>query len=328
MNGRNSTGQLRQRLRSILLGNGLLAALLLFSAIVAYIKPSMFRWNSLEGILRQSADIAVIAFPLALLVMTGSVDLSVGSVAAFCAIITTMVSQKLGFLPGVLAGMTTGIAIGALHGFLVSYLRLHPVVTTLGGLTLWQGLSLLLTNAKTVGTGSIPPEVLDYGIGLNHIFFMPIHFYILLVTYIACWALTHRHKFGERALAVGGGERAAFLVGIDVRMTKLLAHALTGLGAALAGLMMLIRSGAVHGSDGDGLEFRALTIVLLGGVSFQGGQGKMRGVLVSLFFMTLLRSSLVMLRTPLYYQHMSSGVLIILALLMESVIRRKGLSKS
>jgi len=92
--------------------------------------------------------------------------------------------------------------------------------------------------------------------------------------------------------------------------------------------MMLIRSGAVHGSDGDGLEFRALTIVLLGGVSFQGGQGKMRGVLVSLFFMTLLRSSLVMLRTPLYYQHMSSGVLIILALLMESVIRRKGLSKS
>lgn len=326
--GSKYSGRLRQKLTSVILENGLLVALILFSAIVAFIKPSMFRWNSLEGILRQSTDIAVIAFPLAILVMSGSVDLSVGSVAAFCAIITTMASQKLGFFTGALVGMSTGIAIGSLHGFLVSYLRLHPVVTTLGGLTLWQGLSLLLTNAKTVGMGSIPPVVLDYGIGLNHILFMPIHFYILLVTYIACWALAHKHKFGERVLAVGGGERAAFLAGIDVRMTKLLAHTLAGLGAALAGLMMLIRSGAVHGSDGDGLEFRALTIVLLGGISFQGGQGKMRGVLVSLFFMTLLRSSLVMLRTPLYYQHMSSGVLIILALLMESSIRKKGLSKS
>jgi len=324
--GSKHSVRLRQRLTAAILENGLLVALILFSAVVAYIKPSMFRWNSLEGIVRQSADIAVIAFPLALLVMSGSVDLSVGSLAAFCAIITTMAAQRLGFFPGALVGMATGIAIGALHGFLVSYLRLHPVVTTLGGLTLWQGLSLLLTNAKTVGMGSIPDSVLDYGIGINQIFFLPVHFYILVAAYIACWALAHKHKFGERVLAVGGGERAAFLVGIDVRITKLLAHALAGLGAALAGLMMLIRSGAVHGSDGDGLEFRALTIVLLGGVSFQGGQGKMRGVLVSLFFMTLLRSSLVMLRTPLYYQHMSSGVLIILALLMESLIRKKGLS--
>ena len=300
-------------------------ALLLFVLVVAFIKPSMFRLRSLEGLLRQSADIAVIVFPFALLVMAGSVDLSVGSVSAFCAIIITQAAHKFGFFPGILIGMITGISIGLINGLLVSYLRLNPVVTTLGGLTLWQGISLILTNAKTVGMGSIPSIVLDYGIGINRILFMPIHFYVLLMTYILFWALAHKHKFGERALAIGGAEKAAFLVGIDVKMTKLIAHALTGLGAALAGLMMLIRSGAAHGSDGDGLEFKVLTIVLLGGVSFQGGQGRMFSVLISLFFIIFLQSSLVMLRTPIYYQYMSSGILIILALLMESFVRNKSL---
>lgn len=322
-----SLSRMRISIKLFFLNNGLLVALLIFSAVVAYIKPSMFRWASIEGIIRQSADIAVIVFPLALLVMTGSVDLSVGSVATFCAIITTIAAQKIGVFPGVLVGIFTGVLIGVFNGFLIGYLRLNPVVATLGGLTLWQGLSLLITNAKTVGMGSVPEAILDYGIGINHIFFLPVHFYILLLIYIAFWAIAHRHKFGERALAVGGGERAAFLVGINIRKTKLIAHAITGLGAALAGIMLLIRSGAVHGSDGDGMEFRALTIVLLGGVSFQGGQGKMRGVLVSLFFMTLLRSSLVMLRTPLYYQHMSSGLLIIIALFMESLSQKSKLAK-
>ena len=327
MDKNNSLSRMHISIKHFFLNNGLLVVLLIFLAVVAYIKPSMFRWASLEGIIRQSADIAVIVFPLALLVMTGSVDLSVGSVATFCAIIITVFSQKFGFLPGVFIGIITGSAIGFLNGFLVGYLRLNPVVTTLGGLTLWQGLSLLLTDAKTVGMGSIPDNVLDYGIGLKHLFFLPIHFYILLFIYIVFWVIAHRHKFGERALAVGGGEKAAFLVGINTRKTKLIAHTITGLGAALAGIMMLIRSGAVHGSDGDGLEFRALTIVLLGGISIQGGQGKMSGVLVSLFFMTFLRSSLVMLRTPLYYQHMSSGLLIIIALLMESLSKRTKLTK-
>jgi ribose transport system permease protein len=323
--GNNSSW--RQRVVPILLENGLLIALLLFACAVYLMKPSMFRWSSLEGMLRQSADIAVVAFPLALLVMAGSVDLSVGSVSAFCAIMTTMAAQSMGFFPGAIVGLMIGALIGSIHGYLVSYLKLHPVVTTLAGLTLWQGLSLILTNAKTVGMGTVPSEILDYGIGLNHVLFLPIHFYILVAVYGICWSLAHAHKFGERALAVGGGEVPAFLAGINVRLTKLLAHTLVGFGAALAGIMMLIRSGAVHGSDGDGLEFRALTIVLLGGISFQGGQGKMRGVVVALFFMSLLRNSLVLLRTPLYYQHMSSGILIILALLMESVIRRNRAGK-
>jgi ribose/xylose/arabinose/galactoside ABC-type transport system permease subunit len=206
---------------------------------------------------------------------------------------------------------------------LVSYLKLHPVVATLGGLALWRGLALLVTDAQTIGMGSVPEAVLDYGIGLRHVLFLPIHFYILLTAYLLCWTAAHKHAFGERLFAVGGDERAAFLAGINVRLVRFIAHVVTGLGAALAGLMMFIRSGAVHGSDGNGLEFGALTIVLLGGISFQGGMGRMRGVLVALFFMSFLRHSLVLLRTPLYLQHMASGILIIVALYVDSLLMRR-----
>lgn len=313
----------RERLLDFITANGLLVALILFVLFVAAVKPSILKWSSLEGIIRQSTDIAVVAFPLALLVIAGSVDLSLGSVASFSAIIMARTALIYGFPTGVLTGLAVAVGIGLVNGLLVGYLKLHPVVTTLGGLTLWRGAALLLTNAKTIGMGAVPGWILDYGIGLNTLLSMPLHLYILSISYLVCWALAHKHRFGERLYAVGGQEKAAFLVGINTKLVKLLAHTLTGFGAGLAGFMMFFRSGAVHGSDGDGLEFRALTIVLLGGISFQGGKGKMRGVLVALFFITFLRYSLVLLRTPLYLQHMASGVLIILALFMDSLLTQR-----
>mgnify|MGYP000505525107 CR=1 FL=1 len=310
-------------LSDLVISNGLLAALLVFVLSVGAAKPSILKWPSLEGIIRQATDLAVIVFPLALLVIGGSVDLSVGSVAALCAIVTAKAAAAAGFPAGVLLGLGLGLALGALNGILVSYLRLNPVVATLGGLALWRGVALLATNAQTIGTGIVPEIILDYGIGLRHILFLPLHFYILLLVYLLCWAAAHKHAFGERLFAVGGDERAAFLAGINVKRVRFIAHLATGLGAAVAGLMMFIRSGAVHGTDGNGLEFAALTIVLLGGVSFQGGLGKMRSVLVALFFLSFLHHSLVLLKTPLYLQHMASGVLIILALFVDSLLMRR-----
>jgi ribose/xylose/arabinose/galactoside ABC-type transport system permease subunit len=319
----SSGGGWTRRLLDFVISNGLLAALVVFVLCVAAAKPSILKWSSLEGIIRQATDIAVVAFPLALLVIAGSVDLSVGSVAGLSGIIMARAAAAFGFPAGVLIGLGTGLMIGALNGVLVSYLKLHPVVATLGGLALWRGVALLVTDAQTIGMGSVPEAVLDYGIGLRHVLFLPVHFYILLIVYLLCWAAAHKHTFGERLFAVGGDERAAFLAGINVRLVKFIAHVMTGLGAALAGLMMFIRSGAVHGSDGSGLEFGALTIVLLGGISFQGGLGKLRGVLVALFFMAFLRHSLVLLKTPLYLQHMASGVLIIVALYLDSLLMRR-----
>lgn len=316
-------GRLVRRLVDIMASNGLLVALIVFVVLVGVAKPSILRWSSIEGIIRQSTDIAVVAFPLALLVIAGSVDLSVGSVAAFSSIVMGMIAERAGFPAGVIAGLATGLAIGALNGVLVSYLGLHPVVATLGGLALWRGAALLVTDAQTMGMGAVPDAVLDYGIGLQQILGLPIHFYILVLAYLACWAIAHRHKFGERLFAVGGDERAAYLTGINVRLTRFVAHVMTGVGAALAGLMMYIRSGAVHGADGNGLEFRALTIVLLGGISFHGGLGRMRGVVVALFFMSFIRHALVLLRTPLYLQHMASGVVILVALYVDGVLTQR-----
>jgi ribose/xylose/arabinose/galactoside ABC-type transport system permease subunit len=312
-----------RRLLDLVISNGLLTALILFVVSVAAARPSLLKWASLEGIIRQSTDLAVVVFPLALLVIAGSVDLSVGSVAALSGIVTAAVSGAAGFPVGVLAGLVLGLAIGALNGLLVSYLGLHPVVATLGGLTLWRGMALLTTNAATIGAGSVPEAVLDYGIGIRHVLLLPVHFYILVAVYLVCWAAAHKQAFGERLFAVGGDERAAFLAGIDVKRVRFIAHVATGLGASLAGLMMFVRSGAAHGSDGNGLEFNALTIVLLGGVSFQGGLGRMRGVLVALFFMSFLRNGLVLLKTPLYLQHMASGVLIVAALYIDSLLMRR-----
>jgi ribose/xylose/arabinose/galactoside ABC-type transport system permease subunit len=312
-----------RRARDFVISNGLLAGLVIFVLAVAAAKPSILRWSSLEGIIRQATDVAVVALPLALLVIAGSVDLSIGSVAGLCGIVMAKVATLAGFPLGVAAGLLLGLAIGALNGALVGYLGPHPVVATLGGLTLWRGLALLTTNAQTIGAGSVPEAVLDFGTGLRSFLYLPVHFYLLLAVALLCWAAVHRHAYGERLFAVGGDEKAAFLTGIDVKLVKFVAHVITGGGAALAGLLTLVRSGAAHGTDGGGLEFGALTIVLLGGVSFQGGQGRIRGVIVALFFMSFLRHSLILLKTPLYLQYMTSGVLIIVALFVDSLLTRR-----
>ncbi len=313
----------RAKLLDFLVSNGLLVALIAFVLAVALAKPSILKWSSLEGIIRHSADIAVVVFPLALLVIAGSVDLSVGSVAALSAIVMAKAAGAFGFPAGVVLGLGLGMVIGALNGALVGYLGLNAVVVTLGGLVLWRGVALLATDAQTIGMGSVPEAVMDLGVGLQPVLHLPVHFYVLLVAYLLCWAIAHKHALGERLFAVGGDERAAYLVGINVRRVKFVAHVITGLGASLAGLMMFVRSGAVHGADGNGLEFDALTIVLLGGISFHGGLGRMRGVAVALFFMVFLRHSLVLLNTPLYLQHMASGILIVVALYVESLLTRR-----
>lgn len=311
------------RIGDLLVSNGLLAALLVLIFSVAAVQPKLPGWASIEGVIRQSTDMAVIVFPLALLVIARSVDLSVGSVAALSGIVVAAASGVVGFPMAVMIGLFVGLLIGLLNGWLVSYLGLHPVVVTLGGLILWKGVALQATNASTIGAGSIPDAVLDFGIGLRQILHLPVHFYILVAVYLACWLAAHKHVWGERLYAVGGDERAAFLAGIDVKRVRFVAHVATGLGASLAGVLMLARSGAAHGSDGNGLEFQALAIVLLGGVSFQGGLGRIRGVLVALLFMSSLRTGLVLLKTPMYFQQMISGILIVAALYMNAVLIRR-----
>jgi len=312
----------RARALNFLVSNGLLVALVAFVLAVTFVKPAMLRWSSLEGIIRYSADIAVVVFPLALLVIAGSIDLSIGSVAALSAIVMAKAAVAFGFPSGIALGLGVGVAIGALNGALVGYLKLNAVMVTLGGLVLWKGVALLVTDAQTIGAGVVPEALMDLGIGLQPVLYLPVHFYILIAVYLSCWALAHKHALGERLFAVGGDERAAYLVGINVGFVKFIAHVITGLGASLAGLMMFVRSGAVHATDGNGLEFDALTIVLLGGISFQGGVGRMRGVIVALFFMIFLRHSLVLMNTPLYFQHMASGILIVVALYVDSVLTR------
>ena len=293
----NRSSDLERRLLDLVVANGLLAALIVFVLSVAAARPSLLRWASLEGIIRQTTDIAVVVFPLALLVISGSVDLSVGSVADLSGIVMARVAVAFGFPAGVLAGLGLGLAIGALNGVLVSYLGLHPVVATLGGLTLWRGVALLTTNAQTIGMGTVPEAVLDFGIGLRHVLFLPVHFYVLLITYLVCWGAAHKHTFGERLFAVGGmsGQPSSR----DQRQARAIRRARDdgpGRGARGADDVHSVGSRAWLGRKRSRVQrphHRASRRCQL-----PGGMGKMRGVIVALFFMSFLRHSLVLLKTP------------------------------
>lgn len=307
------------RLKIFVAQNSTFIALLVLIAFFAAMNPRFFTLGNGQTILLQIAELGLIALPLAFLVMAGTLDLSVGSVASLAAVVSAMVMVGTGnVLLGFLAAIGVGLVAGALNGLLVAYFKLNALVITLGFLSVWGGLALFLTNGATI-TGF--PEAFT---SLGTMTFGPISLQIIVLALFTfgAWYLLNRMPLGRNVLAIGGNSRAAHLMGINVQRTQFLLFVLTSVAAGIAGVLLAAKLHSAPPTVGSGMEIQALTVVLLGGVALEGGSGRITGVIAGLLFVGVLRNGLVIMGVSQFLQTILIGATLVVAVLLDGSVQR------
>ncbi|HWL18483.1 MAG TPA: ribose ABC transporter permease [Bradyrhizobium sp.] len=293
---------------------GILPVLMVIAIGFAVIAPNFLTEGNLLNIIRQSSINIVLAAGMTFVILTGGIDLSVGSVLGACAVIAVSVSLWPGWEGlAVPAALLAGIGFGAANGLLIAYLQLPPFIVTLGTYTAVRGAAYLLANGTTVINNDIG---FDW-IGNAYLGPMPYLVVFALAIIAISWLILHRTVLGVHIYAVGGNPQAARLTGIKVDRVLLFVYALSGLLAGFAGVMSASRLYSANGTVGSGYELDAIAAVILGGTSFVGGIGSILGTLVGALIIATLNNGLTLMNVSYFWQLLVKGIVIILAVIID-----------
>ena len=310
----------KQRMQALIRTLGMLPVLLvmciLFQVLTLWVtgEARFLSWRNLAIIAEQASINTVIAAGMTFVILTGGIDLSVGSILAAAAVVALQVSQMpgLGWLT-IPAGLAAGLLFGLVNGALIAFLKLPPFIVTLGSLTAVRGVARLLANDTTVFNMEAPHMML-----MEKFLGFPWLVYIAIIVVIASWFILRRTVLGMHVYAVGGNESAARLSGISVPRTLLFVYGMSGLCAGLGAIMVTSRLGGANGLQlGQSYELDAIAAVILGGTSFVGGIGSIWGTLIGALIIAVLSNGLVLLGVPDVWQYIVKGLVIIGAVLLD-----------
>jgi ribose transport system permease protein len=262
---------------------------------------------------------AIIAVAMVHLMVTGGFDMSVGSIVAFTGACTALMLR--GGVPvvfAVLLGMVLGAAIGLFNGLIVAKIGINPFVTTLSSLSLYRGLTLIVTRGQNV-TG-LPAAF--KAIGQAKLWGIQTPIIISVVLLIIGDILLRNSRFFRQSYYIGGNEHAARLSGIAVDKIKILAYVLTGLFAAISGIVMTARLGSASVTAGTGLELRVITAVIIGGASLAGGEGTILGAFLGTLLMGLISNALTLTGVDVYWQTFVTGATLLTAVLIDTLSKK------
>lgn len=316
---KNTTASNRKSINTLLQVAGILPILILICVLFAFLSPNFLTPGNIVNIFRQASVNIVLATGMTFVILTGGIDLSVGSILAVSAVASLIVS----LIPGlgwaaVIAGLVTGLALGLLNGALIALLDVPPFIVTLGSLTALRGAAYLIANGTTVFNRD-----LNFAwIGNTYLGPFPWLVVIALLTVLASWFVLRQTVLGVQIYAVGGNERAARLTGIKVNRVLLFVYGVSGLLAGLAGIMSASRLYSATGTLGQGYELDAIAAVILGGTSFTGGIGTIGGTLLGALIIAVLNNGLTLLNMSYFWQLVVKGLVIIVAVIIDRLRRR------
>jgi ribose transport system permease protein len=305
---------------------GMLPVLLLLC--VAFHFLSDYRFFSLQNIsivMQQASINTVLAAGMTIVILTGGIDLSVGSILAVSAMAAVIVSKIPGWgLLGIPAALLCGLLFGSINGALIAFLRLPPFIVTLGSLTAVRGVARLMGGDTTVFNPQLPFAF----IGNGYLFGVPWLVIVALVVIVVCWYVLRRTVLGVHIYAVGGNADAARLTGIKVWAVLLFAYAASGVLAGLGGVMAAARLYAANGLQlGQSYELDAIAAVILGGTSFVGGIGSIWGTLVGALIIAVLTNGLILVGVSDIWQFIVKGLVIVGAVALDRY-RLKGSART
>ncbi|MFJ9688219.1 substrate-binding domain-containing protein [Streptomyces bacillaris] len=308
-------------IRRVLLDNGALSALVVLLVAMSLLSGDFLTTQNLLNVGVQAAVTAILAFGVTFVIVSAGIDLSVGSVAALSATVLAWSATSAG-VPVVLAvllAIVTGIACGFVNGALISYGKLPPFIATLAMLSIARGLSLVISQGSPI---AFPDSVSRLGDTLGG--WLPVPVLVMIAMGLLTALILGRTFIGRSMYAIGGNEEAARLSGLRVKRQKIVIYALSGLFAAVAGIVLASRLVSAQPQAAQGYELDAIAAVVIGGASLAGGVGKASGTLIGALILAVLRNGLNLLSVSAFWQQVVIGVVIALAVLLDTLRRRAG----
>ncbi|WP_329410116.1 substrate-binding domain-containing protein [Streptomyces sp. NBC_00704] len=307
--------------RRLLLDNGALTALIVLLIAMSALSGDFLTTDNLLNVGVQAAVTAILAFGVTFVIVSAGIDLSVGSVAALSATVLAWSATQHGVPVAValLLAVATGIAAGLVNGFLIAYGKLPPFIATLAMLSVARGLSLVISEGSPI---AFPDSVSHLGDTLGG--WLPVPVLVMVVMGLIAAFVLGRTYIGRSMYAIGGNEEAARLSGLRVKRQKLAIYALSGVFAAAAGVVLASRLSSAQPQAADGYELDAIAAVVIGGASLAGGTGKASGTLIGALILAVLRNGLNLLSVSAFWQQVVIGVVIALAVLLDTLRRKAG----
>jgi ribose transport system permease protein len=299
---------------------GFAVLLVVFSGLRPEVFPSL---RNIRNVIEQVAILAIVSSMVTVVMVSGDFDLSVGTLASLCGVIVAdLMVRGLGIVPSILIALLAGAAGGLINGVLVAYGGLSAFVATLATMTAFGGAALLYTDGATIFSGI--PEGFRF-IGQVSVGPVPVSVLIMIVIVAIAWVILEHTTLGRRLYAIGGNKEASYLAGINVRRLRLIAFVLSGLGAAMAGVVLTSRLFSAHPQAGDPFMLKAAAAVFLGATSFREGEPHVIGTVLGVLIMGVLGNGLNILGVNSYIQSILTGVIIILAVLLSGLAQgRRG----
>jgi ribose transport system permease protein len=302
----------------------LLAIILLIIAAMSVSSPFFFTMANFRAISIGLAPTAIIAVGMTILLISGGFDLSVGATLALCSVLTAFALVEGAGIPLALAlGLLGGGLVGLVNGLIVTQFRVNPLVATLGTMSVARGAALVMTEGFSIS--SLPPT---FAIpGQSSVAGIPTMVWITIAV-VALGDLALRHSvFLRQVYFVGGNEKAARLSGLAVDRLRIVAYLLTGLLAALAGVLLSSRLMSGMPTAGNALELQVLAACVIGGASLRGGEGTVLGAFLGVIFVALVNNAMTMLAVSIYWQMIVIGAVLVAAVALDMLVRRRRLKE-
>lgn len=327
-------------LRSLAFRGGPLIALILLSSYLAIATPYFFTASNLTNVVRQSSITAILAVGQTLVIIIAGIDLSVGAIAAlsasFAAVLMTQQVQigdlslgPISFVWGVIVALIVGILCGALNGLIINKGRIPDFIATLGTLTIFRGIALLITGGLPVPShitatelkGYLPEQMIWMGNG--SIMGVPVSGLIALIIVFIGWFILRYTALGRSIYAVGGNREAARVSGINIDRTKLIVYTICGLMCAIGGIVLAGRLNSANALMAEGANLNSIAAVIIGGTNLFGGEGGVIGSLIGALIMGVLGNGMNLLNVSAFWQRVIQGAVIILVVVFDQWRRRR-----
>ncbi|HLE14847.1 MAG TPA: ABC transporter permease [Anaerolineales bacterium] len=294
----------------------LLGIIVVAVTIMALLDPNFFTARNLFNILNQQSTLGIVTMGVAIALIAGCIDLTVGNLLACTAAIAALLLQAgVSDVWVIVLPCAAGLLAGAVNGVIVVKTRIDSFIATLGLMTIYQGIALIIPSGNNIYLQGKFGWIGTYRVA--DIIPIPV-FYFVLIT-ILVYLVMRYTKFGRKLYSIGGNPEAAFLAGINLDLHKIMAYAISGLCAGFTSLIVISRIGQSQPAMGVAYPLEAIAAAVIGGVSLSGGKGTIPGVFLGAILLGLIRNSLNILRVPSFYQYVMLGVVVIIAVALSNL---------
>jgi len=294
----------------------LLGIIIVAIAIMSFLDPNFFTVRNLFNVLNQQATLGIVTMGVAIAMVTGCIDLTVGNLlASTAAIAALLLVAGVSEIWVILLTCIAGLVAGVLNGVIVVKTRINTFIATLGLMSVYQGVALIIPDGNNI---YLKGRFANFGTyRIAGIIPLPIIYFIVIT--IIVYLVMRFTKFGRRLYSIGGNAEAAYLAGINLDLNKIIAYAISGLLASFASLIVISRIGQSQPAMGSAYPLEAIAAVVIGGASLSGGKGTIPGIFLGVILLGLIRNSLNILGVSSFYQYVMLGVIIIVAVTLSNI---------